>query len=55
MSHQRLAQLIQAHQAALLVHLEAQATHEAIINLLQGVESREITWHSACACSAIKR
>ena len=43
MSHERLAVLIQAHQAALLAHPEAQATHEAIINLLQGVESGEIT------------
>ena len=43
MSHERLAVLIQAHQAALLAHPEAQATHEAIINLLQGVDSGEIT------------
>ena len=43
MSHERLAALIQAHQATLLAHPEAQATHEAIINLLQGVESGEIT------------
>jgi hypothetical protein len=43
MSHERLAQLIQAHQAALLAHPEAQATHEAIINLLQGVDAGEIT------------
>ena len=39
MSHQRLAAMIQAHQAALLAHPEAQATHEAIINLVQGVDS----------------
>ena len=43
MSHERLAALIQANQGALLAHPEAQATHEAIINLLQGVESGEIT------------
>jgi hypothetical protein len=43
MSHERLSQLIQAHQGALLAHPEAQATHEAIINLLQGVDSGEIT------------
>ena len=43
MSHERLAQLIQAHQGALLAHPEAQTTHEAIINLVQGVDSGEIT------------
>ena len=43
MSHERLAQLIQAHRVALLAHPEAQATHEAIINLVQGVDSGEIT------------
>ena len=43
MSHERLAALIQTHQAALLDHLEAQATHEAIINLVQGVDSGEIS------------
>ena len=43
MSHERLAGLIQAHQAALLAHPEAQATHEAMINLLQGVDTGEIT------------
>ena len=43
MSHERLAALIQAHQSALLAHPEAQATHEAIISLLQGVDSGEIT------------
>ena len=43
MSHERLAQLIQAHRAALLAHPEAQATHEAIINLVQGIDSGEIT------------
>ena len=43
MSHERLAAMIQAHQGALLTHPEAQATHEAIINLLQGVDSGEIT------------
>lgn len=43
MSHERLAALIQTHQAALLAHPEAQATHEAIINLLQGVDSGDIT------------
>ena len=43
MSHERLAALIQAHQGALLTHPEAQATHEAMINLLQGVDSGEIT------------
>ena len=43
MSHERLAALIQAHQAVLLAHPEAQATHEAIINLVQGVDSGEIT------------
>ena len=43
MSHERLAQFIQAHQGALLAHPEAQDTHEAIINLLQGVDSGEIT------------
>ena len=43
MSHERLAQLIQAHQEAMLAHPEAQATYEAIINLLQGVDSGEIT------------
>ena len=43
MSHERLAALIQAHQGALLAHPEAQATHEAIINLVQGVDSGEIT------------
>lgn len=43
MSHKRLGALIQAHQEALLAHPEAQATHEAIINLLQGVEAGEIT------------
>jgi len=43
MSHQRLAALIQAHQEALLAHPEAQATHEAIISLLQGVDASEIT------------
>ena len=43
MSHERLSQLIQTHRAALLAHPEAQATHEAIINLVQGVDSGEIT------------
>lgn len=43
MRHQRLAALIQAHQGALLAHPEAQATHEAIINLVQGVDTGEIT------------
>ena len=43
MSHERLAALIQTHQAALLAHPEAQATHEAIINLVQGVDSGELT------------
>ena len=43
MSHERLAQLIQAHQGALLAHPEAQATHEAMINLVQGVDTGEIT------------
>ena len=43
MSHQRLAQLIQAHQGAMLAHPEAQATHEAMISLLRGLDSGEIT------------
>lgn len=43
MSHERLAQLIQAQWTALLAHPEAQATHEAILNLLQGVDTGEIT------------
>lgn len=43
MSHERLTALIQAHQGALLAHPEAQATHEAIITLLQGVDTGEIT------------
>lgn len=43
MSHKRLVALIQVHQAALLAHPEAQAMHEAIINLVQGVDSGEIT------------
>jgi hypothetical protein len=43
MNHKRLAALIQAHQEALLAHPEAQATHEAIISLLQGVDAGEIT------------
>jgi hypothetical protein len=43
MSHDRLAVLIQAHQEALLAHPEAQAAHEAIISLLQGVDAGEIT------------
>ena len=43
MSHERLIALIQAHQAALLAHPEAQATHEAIINLVQGVDTGAIT------------
>ena len=43
MSHKRLTTMIQAHQAALLAHPETQATHEAIINLLQGVDAGEIT------------
>ena len=43
MSHKRLTQLIQAHQSAMLAHPEAQATHEAIISLLQGVDAGEIT------------
>ena len=42
-SHERLAALIQAHKGALLAHPEAQATHEAMISLLQGVDSGEIT------------
>ena len=42
MSHRRLAALIQAHQAALLAHSEAQATHEAMITPFRGVESDEI-------------
>jgi hypothetical protein len=43
MNHKRLTQLIQTHQKALLTHPEAQATHEAIISLLQGVDAGEIT------------
>ena len=43
MSHQRLAALIQAHRETLLAHPETQATHEAMISLLQGVDSGEIT------------
>lgn len=43
MSHERLVQLMQAHQHALLAHPEAQATHEAIISLLQGLDAGEIT------------
>lgn len=43
MSHTRLTALIQAHQGALLAHPEVQATHEAIISLLQGVDTGEIT------------
>ena len=43
MKHERLTALIQAHQSALLAHPEAQATHEAIISLLQGVDAGEIT------------
>jgi uncharacterized protein YciW len=42
-NHERLAAMIKAHQGALLAHPEAQATHEAIINLLQGVDAGEIT------------
>ena len=36
MSHKRLAHLMQAHRSAMLAHPEAQATHKAIITLLQG-------------------
>lgn len=43
MSHEHLSHLIQAHRGALLAYPEAQATHEAIINLVQGVDSGEIT------------
>jgi hypothetical protein len=43
MNLKQLAQLIQAHQSALLAHPEAQATHEAIITLLQGGDAGEIT------------
>ena len=43
MRHERLAALIQVHQAALLAHPEAQATHEAMINLVQGVDAGAIT------------
>ena len=43
MSHERLAALIQAHQGALLTHPEAQATHEAMTNRLQGVDTGKIT------------
>ena len=43
MSHTRLTALIQARQGALLAHPEAQATHEAIIRLLQGADTGEIT------------
>jgi hypothetical protein len=35
--------MIQAHQEASLSHPETQATHEAIINLMQGVDASEIT------------
>ena len=43
MSHERLIAMIQTHQRAMLAHPEAQATHEAIISLLQGVDAGEIT------------
>ena len=43
MSHEHLVAMIQAHQSAMLAHPEAQATHEAIISLLQGVDAGEIT------------
>jgi hypothetical protein len=43
MRHERLVLVIQAHQEALLAHLELQETHEAIISLLQGVDAGEIT------------
>ena len=43
MRHEHLAALIQAHQRALLAHPEAQATHEAMITLVQGVDSGELT------------
>ena len=43
MNHERLAHLMQAHRSAMLAHPEAQATHEAIISLLQGLDAGEIT------------
>ena len=43
MNHERLNQLIQSHKGALLAHPEAQTTHEAMISLLQGVDTGEIT------------
>ena len=43
MSHERLTQLIQAQRRALLAHPEAQATHEAMISLLQEGDGGEIT------------
>ena len=43
MRHERLAQVIQAHQEALLTQPASQDTHEAILSLLQGVAAGEIT------------
>ena len=43
MRHERLAQVIQAHQEALLAQPASQDTHEAILSLLQGVAAGEIT------------
>ena len=43
MNHERLAHLMQAHRSAMFAHPEAQATHEAIITLLQGTDTGEIT------------
>jgi hypothetical protein len=40
---EHLAQLIHAHQEASLSHTELQVTHEAILDLLQGVATGEIT------------
>lgn len=52
MRHKRLATLIQTHQAALLTHAEAWATHGAIISLLHGVGTGEIT---AAQCARLLR
>ena len=56
MRHERLAQVIQAHQEALLAQPASQDTHEAILSLRQGGRGGEITAaRLAYACCAIKR
>ena len=43
MSHEQLAALIAAHQDALRTDPETRTTHEAIINLVQGFDTGDLT------------